>query len=60
MIIIILTYSTLANYISILADYMPRLLISSKGYINDIVVWNQIIRCQRYGINISENKTGGK
>jgi hypothetical protein len=38
MIIIILTYSTSAHYISTFADYLHRLLISPKGYINDIVV----------------------
>jgi hypothetical protein len=38
MIIISLTYSTSANYISIFADYMPWLLIPPKGFIADIIV----------------------
>lgn len=38
MIIIILTYSTSANYILTFADYMLWLLISQKGFITDIVV----------------------
>jgi len=47
MIIIILTYSILANYI------LPT------DFISNIVVCNRIIRYQPYGIKTSENKTGG-